>query len=247
MKTLVLDKSALEAAPPGLLRRCRRDFDFLLTGHLFQEIGTEKLAQRHLMSASELDALDHKLQMVFKRAVDEAGENWIDHTEALKLEVTQGRSSKGIIGKNVTSLPSLKDLANGEVHDQCNIMEKVYADLASLPHDPSFESDFRRLQRTPEATVLEDFAAKTKSKEYIRYVSESAITAQWGWMVSPNFRPTPDWLAYGIFLAHYAYFRWKWAKFGDEPADRVRVHVRVRAAVLDVALAVDLDLPWDAH
>src|SRR3954469_8020825 len=33
----------------------------------------------------------------------------------------------------------------------------------------------------------------------------------------------------------------------DEPGDDVRVAVRVRTAVLDVALLVDLDLPRDAH
>ena len=44
--------------------------------------------------------------------------------------------------------------------------------------------------------------------------------------------------AYELAAAH---------RVGDETRDDVRVHVGVRAPVLDVALLVDLDLPRDAH
>jgi len=261
MKTLVLDKSTLEAAPKGFLQDRRGEFHFLLPGHLLHELATEKLAQRHFMSPSEKEALDYKLQFLFKKAIHEAGGQWIGHTEALEWEITQGRSSRGMPTRDLSSLRSFKDLLQGKVLDHCNELEAIYATAASVPHDPRMERDFRELQCTPEADLLKNFADKARSQEYVMLLSQRASTLadlapQKGWTVSPNFHPGPGWFAYGMTLAGSLYLQWKWCKFGDAPADRKKpanpvfdLYYIAFMAITDGLLSSDtgmLELAWAA-
>jgi hypothetical protein len=52
-KTLVIDKSAIKAAPRGLIAEMRDDFDFLLTDTLLYEIATEAMSEREALPDAE--------------------------------------------------------------------------------------------------------------------------------------------------------------------------------------------------
>ena len=225
MPVLVLDKSALKAAPAGKLTEIRSSFDFLLTGVLLHEIATERLDERDDLSPDEAKRLDGMIEANFRKARDEAGNLWIDNESALNWEISEGVSARyappyplpdGLrILQALTpwvKLASLEqDLRRGK--------------LTGVPPSPKDIANVDRISKMGEeelfATIQRDYSLfevqRTIAEDARRSFTEKAASR--GVMVSPDFAPNRDWFSFGIMLALRAFLPWKFWKKREGPPD----------------------------
>lgn len=254
MKTLVLDKSAVKAAPRGLLKSLRTKFDFLLSDTLLHEIATEKLDQRSSFSEIERADLDRKIRANFLRTIEEAGNLWIDNEAALLWEIEQGCSAKHAPRISLRVTPSIDMLSEAE-KQFCLDDDARKGELASVVHAREDQQGFQEIRSWGEKKVFcqlrEDYSSERVHNQVARDAKRgfAEIALQRGLKVSPDFTPGPDWFSFGITLASQAYLPWKFWKHGDGLADRRKppnpyfdmVYVGY-VAVADGILSTDKDL-----
>ena len=225
MKTLVLDKSSLWAAPLEFLRELRKSYNFLLTTTLLAELGTEDIVERVSITDEARQSLDKRIEARFDKAIKAAGNEWLDHIEAMKWEVTEGRSARLAPRVQIRGALEIPKLLDGKTVQNCLAFDSAKASFASFAAPVGSESDNQELadfRKIPE----EDFFCRlahglgpVKSPAEIRKTAlELAQKGEkrHGWKKSPCFFPCRDWFIYGIALAHMAYLPWKLWKHGNE-------------------------------
>ncbi|HOI56201.1 MAG TPA: hypothetical protein PLP01_13195 [Phycisphaerae bacterium] len=223
MPTLVLDKSVLQSAPKGWLKSRRQEgMDFLLTGALMQEIGSDGLRLGVPLSES---GRSHAISTNFRRAVMEAGNNWIDSATAVEFEITHGESAKHGPRFHLNCVPDV-EMIPSETQDASISLERRYAKLASVGHFPDDEEYYRRIISMTEKEALLEIDRALASEDCAKkVVSETAhdfaqAGRQRGLSVSSAFVPQEDWYTYGYSLALWAFLPYKFNKFHDGPPDR---------------------------
>ena len=227
VKTVVIDKSALVAAPPGLLKTL--DFAFLLTDTLLEEIGTEKLGQDKSMSVAEESRANGRIKATLKKAIEEAGNTWVDREPAIRWELEHGVSAAVQDAPRFnlvdTALPDML-FCMSERYKQCMEYEVRIGRLASTAHSPVDEEYFQRIRRFSERELFEHLRREYCSPEGRMRIAKEAKEAigqgakERGCQVVPSFDPGPGWLAFGMILSRMVFLPWKFWKYGDQPADR---------------------------
>jgi hypothetical protein len=227
MKTIVIDKSALIAAPTGLLKTL--DFAFLLTDTLLHEIGTERLGQNKPLSGAEGSRANGRVRANLKKAVEEAGNTWVDRESAIRWEIERGVSA-GVADAprfrlSDTPAPDILSIVNDH-YAECMQYELQTGRLASTAHLPADEAQFQRFRRLRPAEFLEKLRRDhCTAEERNRIAKEAKDTIgqggkERGYQVAPSFDPGPGWLAFGMILAKMVFLPWKFWRYGDESADR---------------------------
>lgn len=223
-KTLVLDKSAVKAAPRGLLNNLRTDFDFLLPDTLLHEIATEKLDQRDTLSAAARTELDNKIRANFLKTIEEAGNLWLDNETALSWEIQEGRAAKHAPQLSLCVTPSIDILSVAE-RQLCLDDDAKKGKLMSVVHAPADQPGFEEIRSWGEEALFRRLRDDYSSDQVRLQVAIDAkngfseIALVRGMTVSPAFAPDPGWFSFGITLASRAYLPWKFWKRGDGPAD----------------------------
>ncbi|GEM_PF-5839623 len=223
VKTLVLDKSVARGVAPEFLEGLRGRFDFLLMGHLLQEIMTEGMEERANLSASELRRLNGWIGATLSKVVCETSSEWIDGAEAIRWEVTKGSSARNAPRRCLGEVRNIEDYLTPELLaaslDQDEryrrllfsmpgpFDSRVYAELEGVGEEVFFTDCLRRDLLSEEAMAR--VAAETKR-------GHSEKTEQGGGEVSSAFCPDKSWYAFGILLAHKAFLLWKWWKYGEQ-------------------------------
>lgn len=229
MKLIVIDKSALRAAPRGLLKELQGDFAFLLTDTLLHEIGTEKLRQGATLSTEEEAHHDRIITATMRRAMQEAGNSWVERESAIRWETEHGVSAAADDAPRLSLLDEgLPDIlsCSTELYDKCMEYEMQSGLLASTPHEPSEDALFQRIRGFSEAKFFEELRRDYCSAEERRHIAKEAKETigqgakELGYRVVPTFTPGPGWLAFGMILSKWVFLRWKFWRYGDEPADR---------------------------
>ena len=227
MRTVVIDKSALVAAPLGLLKTL--DFAFLLADTLLYEIGTEKLGQDKNLSVAEESRANGRIRATLKKAMEEAGNTWVDRESALRWELERGVSAavENAPRFNLldTALPEILSCSSG-LYGQCMEYEVPIGRLASTAHAPADEESFQRVRRLNERELFEQLRRDHCSPEGRMRIAKEAKEAiaqrakERGYQVVPSFDPGPGWLAFGMILSKMVFLPWKFWRYGDQPADR---------------------------
>ena len=229
MKTIIIDKSALIGAPKCLLKERQSEFAFLLTDTLLFEIGTEKLGQDKALSAAGEAPRSRRITATLKRAMEEAGNTWVDRKSALKWELERGLSA-GVdnaprFSLTDGALPEIMSCSTG-LYQQCMEQEVLAGNLASTAHAPGDEESFQRVRRMREHELFEQLRRDNCSPEGRIRIAREAKEAigqrakERGYQVVPSFDPGPGWLAFGMILSKMVFLPWKLWRYGDEPADR---------------------------
>jgi len=227
VKTLIIDKSALLAAPLGLLKTL--DFAFLLTDTLLFEIGTAKLGQDKYLSVEEESRANGRIRANLKKALEEVGNTWVDRESAIRWELESGVSAavENAPRFNLleTALPLILSCSSG-LYGQCMEYEVRIGRLASTAHAPRDEEYFQSVRRLKECEVFDLLRRDHCSPEgRIRIAKEAKDVIgrrakELGYQVVPSFDPGPGWLAFGMILSKLVFLPWKFWRYGDEPADR---------------------------
>jgi len=224
MKTLVLDKSSLRAAPTQFLLQLRESYDFLLTGALLQEVGTRDVDKRTSMPKKEKRALNRKIEAQFAKAVKVAGNEWHDHLEALDWEITEGKSARFMPGLPLREPLDLDRFLDDETVQDCLAFDDAKASFASFAAPVRNEEDEKvlaRFMQTPEedffCRLTHQLASDTSSKKLRKTMTRlTEAGEERGRSKSPYLFPRRDWLVYGIALTHSVYLTWKLWKYGNE-------------------------------
>jgi hypothetical protein len=261
VKTIVIDKSALVAAPGGLLSTLH--CAFLLTDTLLFEIGTEKLGRDRNLSVAEESRANGRIRATLKKAMEEAGNTWIERESALRWELESGESAAvenaPRFNLHDTALPLILSCSSG-LYAQCMEYEVPIGRLASTAHAPSDEEYFQCVRRLKERELFDLLRRDHCSPEgriRIAKVAKEAIgqrAKERGYQVVPSFDPGPGWLAFGMVLSKTVFLPWKFWRYGDEPADRDKpanpwfdMHYIAYMAIADGLLSADmkqLKLAW---
>lgn len=229
VKTIVLDKSALMGAHKCLLKERQSEFAFLLTDTLLFEIGTEKLGQDEALCVAGKAPRSRRITATLKKAMEEAGNTWVDRESALKWELERGVSA-GVDDApryNLldTALPEILSISNG-LYGQCMEYEMLAGNLASTAHAPGDEAAFKWVHRLSEHAFFEQLRRDHCSPEgRVRIAKEAKDTIgqrakELGYQVVQGFDPGPGWLVFGMILSKMVFLPWKLRTYGDEPADR---------------------------
>ena len=229
METIVIDKSALVGAPKGLLKERQSDFAFLLTDTLLFEIGTEKLGQNAIASAAEEGPRNGTIAARLYRAMEEAGNTWVDRESALRWELERGVSAAvegaprcSLVDTALTEILS----CSGGLYRECMEYEVPLGHLASTAHAPGDEESFQWVRGLGERELFEQLRRDYSSpvgRSRIAKEAKGAIgqrAKERGWQVVPSFNPGPGWLAFGMTLSKRVFFPWKFWRYGDDPANR---------------------------
>ena len=227
VKTVVIDKSALVAAPPGLLKTL--DFAFLLTDTLLHEIGTEKLGQDKNLSVAEESRANGRIRATLQKAMEEAGSTWVERECALRWELEHGVSAAvedaPRFNLRDTALPEILSCLS-ERYKPCLEYEVRIGRLASTGHAPADEEYFQGVRRLKERELFEQLRRDHCSPEGRIRIAKEAKDAigqgakERGYQVVTSFDPGPGWLAFGMILSKMVFLPWKFWRYGDQPADR---------------------------
>jgi len=229
MSVLVIDKSVLVSAPKELLKELRGDHCFLLTDTLLYEIATEKVKQRCGMSVEQETALNDRILRIYRRAVEEAGNSWVDREPTISWEIERGISAADSAApRNSLSPEELSAfLANpDDLWKKCIEYEEPIERLASTDHAPSDEAALNSIRRLQGPEFLRKLRENFGSMEArVRIANEAKETLakegrKRGYVVSACFEPGPNWLSFGMILAKRVFLPWKLWRYGDGPADR---------------------------
>lgn len=225
MTTLVLDKSALRAAPTQFLFKLREQYDFLLAETLLYELGTENISERVTITGQQEEALNKRLEAQFAKAVKVFGNKWIGTDDALKWEITEGSSARFAPRMPLQGPLGLHELLDGKTVQDCLAFDSAKASFASFAAPVRSESD-KKVLADHRKIREEDFFCRlahglgpAKSPAEIRKTVVGLAQEgekRHGWKKSPYFFPRKDWFIYGIALAHMVYLPWKLWKYGND-------------------------------
>lgn len=227
MPSLVLDKSLVVAARPGVLGALRaRQFSFVLTDTLLYEIATERLADRDLLGEQDARRLDGRIAASLAKA-REAGDAWVERSEALRWEVVHGQSARFALRLIMKQSFSLEDILETlkKVGNACLSHDAGMGRLASVAHAPGDDAEFKKVRGMDQRSFFDYLQGQLSSPRFLEALPVEArsgfveVAAKHGLTVSPSFVPDRDWLAYGIELASRAYLPWKFWRVGDEAPD----------------------------
>lgn len=261
MTTLVLDKSCLQWVSTQLLMELRGQYDFLLTGVLLEELGTEDVEKRGTFTAHQDEALNRRLEAQFAKAAKIIGNEWIGHLEALEWEITQGRSARFAPRIQVQGALELEGVFDGNTLKDCVAHENAMASFASFAAPVRNESDNKILADFRNIPEEEFFCRLTmglgpakSSAEIRKTMSRLAEEGEkrYGWKKSSYFFPHRDWYIYGTALSRKVYLPWKLWKYGNDAPARAAnaaydLHYISFMAIADGLLSSDknmLKLAW---
>ncbi len=230
MSLLILDKSAVVAARQGVLGALRsQQFSFILTDTLLYEIATERLADRDLLCEQDTRRLDGRIAASLAKA-REAGDAWVDRSDALRWEVVHGQSARSAprdVMKESFSVQHILD-ALGEVGNACLSHDAEMGRIASVQHATGDEAAFKHVRGMDVRSFFEHLEGQLSSPGFLEALPMEArggfvdVAAKHGLKVSSSFVPDRDWLAYGFELSNRAYLPWKFWRVGDGEADRLK-------------------------
>lgn len=227
MKMLVLDKSVVVATPRDFLKNHRDRFDFLLTDTLHHEIFTEKLDQWDSLCPDERTKTRQRIHASFRKAQEGAGNLWVDNERALGWEITEGCSARHAPTRSIsfTFTPS-NDMFSEEWKRECLKYDAKRGKLMSVVHAPVDQNVFERVRSLREEELFHQVRQDYSSERFRNSFALDAKTgfsehgARRGLKVAPGFAPGAGWFSFGIIMASFAYLRWKFWKYGDDPPDR---------------------------
>lgn len=228
MKMLVLDKSALRAAPKGSIGELRQESSFLLTDILMHEIATDGLPHRDPITALEKRGVEAQIRSGFSKAMGEAGNLWISQDLAFRYEIQHGRSAKHAPRCSIDGMSPTEvlDLLDEDLTRKCLAYDHRIAKLAAVVHAPEDDDAYQRLRQLREEEVFREIEEEHWSGAAgikIAQAAKEGFTSEGirrGLIISPRFLPREDWFAYGVELTSRAYLRWKLWRRGDLSADR---------------------------
>lgn len=215
---LVLDVSAVVAAPPGYLKGLRRDFTFLLPDVLAEELGIQAFDHNGRPSRRKTARADANL----RKCIEEAGNEWVDRMQAVRWEAVQARSARFMPRRQLPAA-LLKDMDIPDaVRKESLQLKNSRAQHGSVVHDSQDEIPFRVLQRMSEGELYHSIQRDSSSEQVHRAVVQAATNRlveeamRCGEM--PPSRPEPDrsWLTYGLELMSRALCHWKYGVYGDD-------------------------------
>ena len=201
---IILDKSALVAASPQILRNFTGSDYFVLIPTLRYEIATGTTAtltkcERTLPSLTGM---------------------WLAELDTLiRWEVEQGRSAQD--APTVWNTPNLLSNEFFELDEKAvEAYEAAWARLGAIKGAPEDEEPVRRLQtmRKPEFYKFLERKQGTLPLARSARLSWSREAKAQGFRVSRRFKPAPDWLCYGLQLVSETSLYWKFWRYGDSPA-----------------------------
>ncbi|MCJ7544986.1 MAG: hypothetical protein MUP47_10590 [Phycisphaerae bacterium] len=249
MRTLVLDKSALVGTPPGFL--ARQGFTFLLTLNLFHEIVSERIDKRKKISKLEQEKLDQRVRSILHKAIREAGNVWLNETDAVEFEITRGRSAKDT--PRITLPPGVIDVLPGETQQVCIGLDAIFGEQIAAIHASGGQTALAGLRLLGEEAFFQSIRAQSSSPQTQAQLAREAkigfaeSAERRGLSVSPLFCPASGWLTFGVNLVQWAYswYRlWKWGK--DPPGKPANVFCDAiyvaHVSITDGILSSDEDL-----
>ena len=254
MGILVLDKSVVQAARRGVLSSLRGDFEFLLTGTLLHEMGTQGLAERDGLLPHEEVRLDQGIRTNFIRTIEEAGNRWIASDDALRWEVEEGRSARYAPRRSLKVVPCIGMLSDTQRMD-CLSEDQQMGLLVSVSHavgDGGAFAAVRRLSKSEFYAWIETNCSPGAADDPVATEARdlfAAVAKCKGLQVSSNFRPRRDWLAFGLIHSWKSFLAWKFWKYGDDAPDRKKpanpyrdIIYRAFVSIADGLLSADKDL-----
>ena len=216
--TLVLDKSAVVAVPQGYLRSLRKDFSFLLSDVLGEEIGIEAMENSVQSSPRRKARADANL----RKCTEEAGNEWVERMEAVRWEAVQACSAR-LMPRSPVQETSLQDIhVPDTVRAESLQLKKNMADWASVIHDAEDELPFQAIRRMNEKELYEAIQNDSSSDEVHHVVVQAAerrlVEEAIRCNQIPPSRPEPDrgWLTYGLELVSRGLRHWKYGLYGDD-------------------------------
>ena len=216
--TLVLDKSAVVAAPPDYLKGLRRDFSFLLPDVLGEEIGLEAIESDTPSSPGRKARADASL----RKCTQEAGNEWVERMEAVRWEAVNACSAH-LMPRSPIQETSLQDAdVPDAVRAESLQLKKNMADWASITHDAEDEIPFKAIRRMSEKELYEAIQNDSSSDKVHRVVVQAAqcrlVEEAIRCNQIPPSRPEPDrgWLTYGLELVSRGLRHWKYGLYGDD-------------------------------
>ena len=222
---IVLDKSAIVAAPWRVLLDLRQQFRFLTTDMLLHEIATEGLQEVKTLTMSDMTRLTNRIALTLAKA-KEVSDSWFERYHALTWEIVQGESSRQAPQLQIprVTVEEMLQLVHSEPEELLR-QDEAMAQLSAFVHAPEDEETFRKLRRLTRSQMLdfldEHFANPQTHSICAReaLVEFSALWRTLGHSISPRFLPDRSWLTYGIALTNRAFLVWKFCRFGDAAAD----------------------------
>jgi len=227
VSVIVVDKSVIIAAPRGLLKTL--GLSFLLTDTLLFEIATERKQQGPGVSLAHGAPRQTRVPAILKRAMQEAGNSWVERESAMRWELEEGVSAGDEnaprFGLTEKALAAVMSCSSG-LYQQCVEYEAAVGSLASIGHAPDEEESFQWVRRLSEqelfARLRQDFCSPEGRARIAKEAGEGIgqRAKKRGYRVSAGFDPRPSWLAFGMILSKKVFIPWKFWCYGDEPADR---------------------------
>lgn len=244
MKTIVLDKSALQAIPARLLSTVNQSFDLYLTDVLLVEIctdrqegGRDKWMRKVLGNCDDL-WVPPCLDIIIEEMTTGIPAYLFLTAEGIRhpLNAVYEHASPEEIKRHEAGLIEMSQI-------KCHPGDRDrLSELQQLPSDKTFYAYL--------SAHLSKYAGTATGK--IDWTTEALPPAV---EASPSFRPRPGWFSYSIDLVAEASLIWKLKKYGDSPAGEAKKPENFGADLFYIAyvgvanglLACDrkmLDLAW---
>jgi len=209
MKTIVLDKSALVAAPGTVLGTAKADFQYYLTASLLLEIKTDR---------RNIDGLLYKVLACTQDA-------WLPGPHDLaRWEFIRGKPATVFLKRPgvIRNLNSCYEEPSTTVDVAAYLEPAVRLNSFTVP----MQKDISDLQKLQGSQFFPWLAEQLQSHPVVSpaYVARLRIQAaqKQGLCVSPSFCPKPGWYLYGLQLAWNGSRMYKlWAK-GNDPMDEAK-------------------------
>ena len=195
MPRVVLDKSALFAAPGEMLAQATKEMEFLLIHPLCYELGTDRQGKANTLIAKARRSVGDKCLPPNAMIIDHELQEGTSGADFLSTSAPRFRLSETAVGDH-GELQSFEDEAgwSGSVNpidEELSVIVKEMADL-------------QQLMAYVEAEVVADPEIVVRARGFWQDFAN-----RHGMTVSPGFRPGPGWLTYGSQLAKDAFWTWK--------------------------------------
>ena len=208
IKSLVLDKSALQAAPKGFIASLKNRFKFILIEALGCEIMSEGDDKRDMLSEIDLSRLDDRIRANYQKAIVEAGNKWLCRKTAFEWEVTKAESARSAPRDPLERLEDVMRLSP-EAIAECVRYDESLGEIVNQGRHALLGEDREMIVklRGNSKRFFEWLTACLNDPDLIDYIKRRAITNNFssskasGLEMSTGFYPDRDWITFGSELA----------------------------------------------
>ncbi len=220
MKTLVLDKSAAEAATGDGLAVLRKRFIFLLTDILLHESYTENINDWEELDESKRVAQFNKIDKNLLKIISEAGDEWLIYGKALSWEINNGCSAKLMPKITLDKIPSVSGIP-GQVVKACLDFDRKMGDFLQSKRTQDNNEPYSSLRKLSKAQFFQGMEHDCSTDREINEAVHEAIeychriAKRYDLKIASPLKPARDWLAFGITISSRSYRTLKFYKYGD--------------------------------